>query len=372
MSQFPVSNPGVGNPLTITPRMTFAQDTYPGDFFPGGSEIDGNNTRDPDNSPATLCRPGLLLAKATVAGANTSVVGDYCASVIGEVLANVGGGQTTLTLTSAQATELIRRQGATGTFNITGAPTSTGVVRTKIGTYSAVVVGTGVVTITALATGAVSAVNQINSIPMVDNTGVGTYTITVEGITTAAITYSATAATNVTNINNALNAALGTSAIVASGASLAALILTSSGTGYAGRPVGAITVTILVNAGGTTFTINGVGTVGVASTCLVTTAGVTAVAADEGEFFAGSLIGPTDGSQVIATFISGDLYPVQVTDTSGVSMLTPFRYIPNTTKPVLTANLIGYPGKSTYPALCSYIKQQLHTVSPALSFDDDY
>ena len=39
------------------------------------------------------------------------------------------------------------------------------------------------------------------------------------------------------NINTALNAAFGTSAIVASGASLAALILTFSGTGYAGRPI---------------------------------------------------------------------------------------------------------------------------------------
>src|SRR5205085_6292004 len=95
------------------------------------------------------------------------------------------------------------------------------------------------------ASNAWAGVNQVNSLVTVDSTGSGTFTLTVEGTTTAAITYSATAATLVSNINGALNTALGTSQVVASGASLAALILTSSGSFYNGRPVGAITANIL-------------------------------------------------------------------------------------------------------------------------------
>ena len=66
---------------------------------------------------------------------------------------------------------------------------------------------------------------------MVDvGAGTATYNITVEGITTGAIsfTHSDSAATTVTAINAALDAAFGTAAIVSSGASLAAIILTFS------------------------------------------------------------------------------------------------------------------------------------------------
>jgi len=105
-------------------------------------------------------------------------------------------------------------------------------------------------------------------------TGTATYTITVEGITTAAITFthSDSAATTFGLINTALNSAFGTSAIVASGASLVALILTFSGTGYSGRPVGAVTVNVLTG-GAAVVTINASGTIGTPSTCAVTTAG---------------------------------------------------------------------------------------------------
>lgn len=119
-------------------------------------------------------------------------------------------------------------------------------------------------------------VNQVNSIPFVDSSGSGTFMLTVEGTPTGAITYSATPATLVASINTALNSALGTGAVVASGATLAAMILTASGPGYSGRPIGPITATIL--SGSTGYTINGSGTVGTPSTCVATTAGAASTA----------------------------------------------------------------------------------------------
>lgn len=94
-------------------------------------------------------------------------------------------------------------------------------------------------------------VNEVFALPFVDSTGSGNFTITIEGITTGAIVYSATVATLVSHINTALDAAFGTAAIVASGGSLAAVILTCSGNGYTGRSVGLPTATLTT---GTQFT----------------------------------------------------------------------------------------------------------------------
>lgn len=133
---------------------------------------------------------------------------------------------------------------------------------------------------TATGAAAGSNTNEIKTIPFVDSTGSGTfklsYTDATTGVvtTTAAITYSATAATLVSRINTALDATFGTAAIVASGASLAAIILTFSGTGFTNRPVGLFTATVI--AASTGYTINASGTVGTPSTCAVSTAGVTA------------------------------------------------------------------------------------------------
>lgn len=133
---------------------------------------------------------------------------------------------------------------------------------------------------TATGAAAGSNTNEIKSSPFVDSTGSGTfkysYTDPTTGavISTGAVTYSATAATLVSRINTALDATFGTAAIVASGASLAAIILTFSGTGFTNRPVGLFTATVI--AASTGYTINGSGTVGTPSTCAVTTAGVTA------------------------------------------------------------------------------------------------
>lgn len=115
------------------------------------------------------------------------------------------------------------------------------------------------------ATGPIAAVNAVYALDFVDSTGSGTFTITFNGITTAAITYSATAATLLANINTKLNLAFGTSQIVCSGSSLAALILTCSGTSYLGQPFAALPVVTLLS-----------GATGFSATPSQTTAGVTA------------------------------------------------------------------------------------------------
>lgn len=123
--------------------------------------------------------------------------------------------------------------------------------------------------------GVLVSVNQINTIPFVDvGAGSITYQVTVEGTTSGTITFTHgdSAGFTASKINIALNAVLGNSQVVATGASLASLTLVSSGSNFGGRPVGAITVTILTGGSGI-GTINGVssGT----STCAVSTAGIT-------------------------------------------------------------------------------------------------
>jgi hypothetical protein len=91
--------------------------------------------------------------------------------------------------------------------------------------------------------------NQVEQIGFVDvgGPGVGTFTLTVAGITTGAIAYSANVATLVANINAALNAAFGTSQIVASGTGT--ITLTFSGSLFAGRRVSGHAVAALTQTG---------------------------------------------------------------------------------------------------------------------------
>ena len=234
--------------------------------------FDGNQARDPDNTPASLLRAGLLCGKitATTGDATTPNLGSYANSVVGLTAAPYGGGQTTLTVTPQAAVEIVRRFGSTGTFNLTGEPEAGAAARTVQVTYSAVNQTTGAVTITALDAAPVAAANQVNALLTVDSTGSGTFSLTVGGITTGAITYSSTAATLVTNINTAANTAFGTGAVVASGASLAAIVLTFRGQ-FADSVVQPVYTTLL--SGATGFTINGQGTVAVPQAAPVTTVG---------------------------------------------------------------------------------------------------
>ena len=277
------------------------------------------------------------------------------------------------------AAEIARRIGPSGNLTVTGPNVSGGTVRSKTIAFSAVNTTSGAITITADASGSVSAVNAVEALPFVDSTGSGTFTLTIEGITTGAITYSSTAATLYANINTALNAAFGTSAIVASGASLAAIILTFSGTGYSGRPINSssngtvsgvkVIATLLTGATGFTVgnnpTSSGVGAA-LAGGSTTTTAGVTAVSADEGEFIAGSLVQPADGSQTIKTFVEEE-DGIRVTDMNGNGLNIQFPRIPIAGGVVYAANIVNYPSDS---ALKAWIKTALKAAGPFI-FDDD-
>lgn len=124
---------------------------------------------------------------------------------------------------------------------------------------------------------AVSGVSPVEALPVVDTSGAGHFTLTYMGITTGAITYSSTVATLITNINSALDAAFGVGNLVASGASLAALVITGSAGNYQYNAFGGhFTSTITVTGGN--LTINGSSTLGTSTT---TTAGVEAIAGEQ-------------------------------------------------------------------------------------------
>ncbi len=354
-------------------------------YLPGGGTIDGNNARDPANvlagsnlpnvqtSYTNVLEPGLLMGKITASGF-------YGAAVFGLTTVPLGGGQTTLSVAAAVAAEIARRIGQSGTLTLTGPNVSGGTVRSRSITFSAVNTSTGAITISADALASVSAVNAVEALPFVDSTGSGTFTLTIEGITTGAITYSATAATLVANINTALNAAFGTSAIVASGATLAALILTFSGTGYAGRPINTssngtvfgvkVIATLLTGATGFTVgnnpTSSGVGAA-LAGGSTTTTAGVAAASADEGEFIASSLVQPADGSQVIKTFVDEE-DGIRVTDINGNGLNIQFPRVPIGGGVVNSTNIVNYPSD---PSLQAWVKSQLN-VAGTFMFGDNF
>ncbi len=246
------------------------------DYLPGGVVLNGTKTRDPSNDTIKALRGGLVLGKITATG-------KYANSFMGLTAGALTSSGTSLTLTTTAATELVRRVGSSGTFTLTGPPTAAGTVRSMTVTYSAVNTGTGVVTITALGVNEVQTLNFTNSpsgtfrLAFADLNGVLQYT--------QPITYSATPATLVSNINTALDAAFGSSLIVASGSAVTAIAITFSGAGYAATAQPALIEidTDALTAGDVDITR--------------TTTGV------DGRFVTASLVGDTDGSQTPMGFI---------------------------------------------------------------------
>ncbi len=116
-----------------------------------------------------------------------------------------------------------------------------------------------------------SGVSPVEALPVVDSTGSGTFTLTYMGVTTGAITYSSTAATLISNINTALDSAFGSGDLVASGATLAALIITGSASTYQYNAFGGHFTAAITGAG---FTIGGA-----TGTSTTTTAGVEVLSA---------------------------------------------------------------------------------------------
>ena len=110
------------------------------DLLPGGVVIDGSKARDIGNSPVFDLRAGLLIGKRTSNGL-------WAPSIIGTTSADYSSGGTSLTVTTATATEIVRRIGSSGTFKITGYTSGDTSVTTASVTFSAVDTSTGVVTV---------------------------------------------------------------------------------------------------------------------------------------------------------------------------------------------------------------------------------
>ena len=134
--------PGIRAARVATYRRILRQGDWT--FLSGGVTIDGTKARDTLNTgDLDVLRPGLIMGFATSGGL-------WSNSIMGLSNAAAAAGATSITLTAAAATELVRRVGTTGTFKLTGPPAAAGVVVTETVTYSAVNTTTGVVTVTAI------------------------------------------------------------------------------------------------------------------------------------------------------------------------------------------------------------------------------
>jgi len=140
MLDFYSGPPGIVNGPFTAARVVFRQRSEM--FLAGGKSIDGVASRDAGNTPITVLRPGLLMGKITATGL-------YAPSVIGVTTNAEAAGSTSIEAAAAVVTELIRRQGTTGTFKLTGPPAANGVVATETVTYSAASGTT--ITVTAIA-----------------------------------------------------------------------------------------------------------------------------------------------------------------------------------------------------------------------------
>jgi hypothetical protein len=116
-------------------------------YLPAGVILDGSKARDALNTgDLSTLRPGMVLGKITSGG-------KYAPTILGVTTVAVLSGATTVTVSAATATEIVRRIGATGTnaIKVVGPPTAAGTVAATAVTHSAVNTTTGVITISATA-----------------------------------------------------------------------------------------------------------------------------------------------------------------------------------------------------------------------------
>lgn len=276
-----LGRPQVSTETLVTHRTVSRQGFWT--FLANGAIVDGSKTRDPGNSADSTrtIRPGTLMGKITSGG-------KYANSVIGLSSGALASTGTTLTVSAAQAAELVRRVGASGTFKLTGPPTAAGTVRTVTVTYSAVNTSTGDITITAVG------VNEVQTINFGAAASGGTFKI---GFTLASgavvwtdtIAYSATDATFLASMNTAIDNVLGASLVVATAIAATdtdlGFVLTFSGAGYTALPQSLVAIDAAALTSVSTVTVTR------------TTTGV------DGRFVTVSLVQPTDGSETPITIV---------------------------------------------------------------------
>lgn len=375
-------------------------------WLPQNKLIDGSESRDPGNGTINVLRPGTLMGKRTSNGL-------YAPSVIGTLNAayDASAAGTTMTLdTAAEAVELARRIGSSGTFKLTGPDTASGTVRTVTVTYSAVNTTTGAVTVTDISedtspsasvaettagVAAVSGVSDVQTMTLQAGADGGTFKIKYRNQVTAAQNFNVSTADLQTAVR-ALHADLAATVVSSVGgvgvdyvfttADISAVdieivedMITDGGvlepativhTTQGVTPVTAVTEvqTITMSAKAGTFrvgfaggwtadlaynvstadmqtairTLPGLSSATVAGTAgtsyVVTMTGYSGDAAlleldlgglssYPGDFVAGSLVQPTDGSETPITFIP-DGYGIRVVDYEGDSIDVEFEKLP--------------------------------------------
>jgi len=157
-----LGRPGIGSARSAGPRHLL-RGAGSARWFPGGGTIDGAKARDPNNSDNLfLLRAGTLMGRATSGK-------KWSNSIVGVSTAAITSTATTINVSAAQATEIVRRIGATGTLRFVGPPTANGTVATFTETYSAVNTTTGDVTISgadaALVAGSLVCANDGTYLP---------------------------------------------------------------------------------------------------------------------------------------------------------------------------------------------------------------
>jgi hypothetical protein len=133
--------PGTGTPVVAVPKNIFR--SLDGlKFAAGGVVLDGNACGDWSNSdhPEVL-QAGLILGKLST--------GKYAPTILGILQQAQASTDTSITVAVAQATEIARRIGTSGTLTIAGPTTTGGTVASATHNYSAVNTTTGVITLTA-------------------------------------------------------------------------------------------------------------------------------------------------------------------------------------------------------------------------------
>jgi len=135
--------PGMRTAQSAAHRIVFYQGNWDSDLGLGRI-IDGSKSRDSGNTgDLDVLRPGVLMGKVTASG-------KYAPSIIGVTTGAVSATGTSVTVSAAQAVELVRRVGATGTIRLVGPPSAAGTVATFTETYSSVNTTTGVITCSSL------------------------------------------------------------------------------------------------------------------------------------------------------------------------------------------------------------------------------
>jgi hypothetical protein len=334
-----IGRPGISSGRTAQYRTVFKSADFVR-YYENGGVLDGTLCRDGDNTDnVLLLRPGVLMGKVTSSK-------KWAPSVIGvtktSALTSTG---TSVTINAAQAVELARRVGSTGTFKLTGPPVASGTVRTLTATYSAINTTTGAVTITALG------VNEVQTVALGATMTAGSISLAAthsDGSRRKVKTAWNTSWTQtVADLQTAINAELGTSAVALAVTNTHDMTVTFSGTNYQYLPQDLVTVEI---ASATSVTLGDV---------TRTTAGV------DGRFIVGSFVQPTDGSESPLSVIADGYGVLMAVDSSDVD----WPQLP-VQGPIVGSQLL--PAWPSDTSLQAWIKGQLCTSNggPRFSFDD--